>query len=245
MRFYVQLFTCITILGTLPVFAEETPVKDAKELRALVIAKREATISAGINGKIDKMDGDIGDRIKKGQVIVSFNNGSYLAEYNKSKADLQEAEKIHSATQQLRKSNAVSMIEITKAEAGLEKAKADLQLKRYYLDESVIHAPYDCRVTKRLTNAHEVVPVGTKLVSIVGDEALRIQALVPSSMYAQLKLKDKISITLDETKQTYTASISHIGAKVDPASQSIEIIADFDKYDPNVIVGMSGAAKIN
>lgn len=244
MRFYTQLLTCITILSSWAVFAEES-IKDSRELRALVIAKREAIISAGINGKIDKMVGDIGDRLKKGQVIVSFNNGSYLAEYNKSKVELQEAEKIYAANQQLRKSNAVSMIEITKAEAGLGKAKAELELRRYYLDECVIHAPYDCRITKRLTNPHEVVPTGTKLISIVGDEPLRIQALVPSSMYAQLKLKDKVSITLDETKQSYAASISHIGAKVDPASQSIEIIADFDAYDPNVIVGMSGVLKIN
>ena len=72
MRFYLQLFACIAILNSFAVFAEE-PIKENKELRGLVVAKREAIISAGINGKIDKMDNDGGAYTSK----LVYNSCSY------------------------------------------------------------------------------------------------------------------------------------------------------------------------
>jgi membrane fusion protein (multidrug efflux system) len=247
MRF--TLIVTSFVLFFQPVFANDAAKTDAansptKDLRALVVPKKEATLSSSILGRILKLEADIGDNVKKGQVLVSFDPGSYLAEYNKAKAELNEATKIHAATQKLVKNDAVSLLEVTRAEASLQKAKADLELRQHFLNECRIVAPYDCRVTKKFSNAHEVVPAGAKLLSIVGDEPLRIQLLVPSQHFENLKLKNKLNVTLDETKQTYPVTISQIGAKIDPASQSVEVLADFEKYDPKVIVGMSGIAQI-
>lgn len=246
-----SVFLALTLIQA-SAYAEDTKVeakpelseqKSFGEIRALVVAKNEATLSSSILGKINKVEADLGDKVKKGQVLISFDQGTHLAEFNKAKAELDESQKIFNATQKLLKNNAVSEIELTKAEASLLKAKAEIALKQHFLNECRIVAPYDCRITKRHANAYEVLQAGSKLVSIVGDEPLRVQILVPSNQVSALKANSKFQVTLDETKASYPVVIKQIGAKVDPASQSVEVLADFEKYEPNVIVGMSGTAK--
>ena len=238
MRFVIVF--CL-LFNTLYTHAES---KSSSDIRVLVIPKSEATLSAGINAKISEIAGEIGESYDKGQPLIKFVCNVYQAELSKAQAEYTEAKKNYDAYHQLKKHRAISDSELLAAEGRLKKALADVELRSHYTNECVITAPYRCRVVKKLANAHETVASGTELLEIVDSTSLRAQMLMPSSWYNKLKKGREFTIHIDETKKEYKAKISQIAAKVDPASQSVEVIAEFLEQDPSLIAGMSGTAKI-
>jgi membrane fusion protein, multidrug efflux system len=235
----LTFFFCV--LSSVAVFGE---TQSSSDIRVLVVPKDEATLSSGINARINNMPVDIGDTFDKGATLVEFDCGVYKAEFDKAQAEFDEAQKNYNAHMQLRKQRAISDLELTAAEGRVKKAKADLELRLQFTKYCIIKAPYKCRIVKKLANTHEIVPSGTDLLEIISSASLRAQILVPSSWYSKLKLGKEFSIYIDETKKEYKAKISQIGAKIDPASQSFEIIAEFTQPIPSLIAGMSGTAKI-
>jgi hypothetical protein len=47
-------------------------------------------------------------------------------------------------------------------------------------------------------------------------------------------------VRIDETGKTYPAKVTRLGAKVDPVSQSVKVVAAIDGSFPELIAGMSG-----
>ena len=83
------------------------------------------------------------------------------------------------------------------------------------------------------------------LISILDDRSLEIQLYIPSWWLSWLKTGEKFSIKIDETGKTYTAEVIRLGARVDAASQSIEIIAAITGNNPELLAGMSGVASFD
>jgi hypothetical protein len=50
---------------------------------------------------------------------------------------------------------------------------------------------------------------------------------------------------MDETGKTYQASVTRLGARVDAASQSLEIAAVIEGEHPELLAGMSGLARFD
>ena len=66
--------------------------------------------------------------------------------------------------------------------------------------------------------------------------------IIPSWWLSWLEAGKKFSIRIDETGKRYSASVIRLGARVDAASQSIEIIAAITGKNPELLAGMSGVA---
>ncbi|MEY3202384.1 MAG: hypothetical protein RIR70_1934 [Pseudomonadota bacterium] len=55
-----------------------------------------------------------------------------------------------------------------------------------------------------------------------------------------LKTGQRFEVKIDETGKSYPAHITRIGARIDPVSQSVKIVAAIDNKYPELIAGMSG-----
>jgi hypothetical protein len=52
-------------------------------------------------------------------------------------------------------------------------------------------------------------------------------------------------VHIDETRRTYSARLTRIGARVDPVSQSVKVAATITGKPPELIAGMSGKVLLN
>ncbi|PWF47962.1 HlyD family efflux transporter periplasmic adaptor subunit, partial [Massilia glaciei] len=85
---------------------------------------------------------------------------------------------------------------------------------------------------------------GQAIMEILDDSVLEIEFLVPSKWLVWLKPGHRFSILIDETGKTYPAKLQRIGARVDPVSQSIKLVAAIDGRFPELLTGMSGRVQI-
>lgn len=245
---YCVLFFLITGLFSLSVQSENELNEDTNDLfsnvstiRGLVKPTTTAVISSEISAQIEALNFKAGERFKKGDVLVEFDCAYYLAELAAARADAEYNKMQLENQQQLFKLNANSKIEVDLAAVDLKKARANVNVRNITVSRCKIKAPYNGRVIESQVNQYESVAKDQELLSILNDEMLEIEVIVPSNWLNWLKPSIIFDFLVDETGVAYPAEVVQLGAVVDPVSQTIPIKGVF-KNKVNVLSGMSGSA---
>jgi len=82
------------------------------------------------------------------------------------------------------------------------------------------------------------------MLDILDDSVLELEFLVPSSWLRWLKVGGAFDVQIDETRKTYPARFTRMGARVDPVSQSVKVAAAIHGRFPELMAGMSGKVLI-
>ncbi|TFZ03574.1 efflux RND transporter periplasmic adaptor subunit [Ramlibacter humi] len=215
---------------------------DNGTVRALIVADMEAVISSQIAGRITSMPRQVGDTFSTGDLLVGFDCQDRAANVKAAQAELLGARESHLAKMKLQSLGAVSDLDVTLAAAAAEKAKSQLALAQVQEKYCVVAAPYPGKVVRVRAKAFESVQVSQPLLEIVNLASLRAQMFVPSSWVRWMKPGKAFTVAVDETGQSYTARVYRVSGRIDGASQTVEVIAKFDKVPANLLPGMIGKA---
>lgn len=215
---------------------------EAGVMRGVVKAATQAVLYTQIQGRISQLRYREGQRFEKGSTLVQIDCDKYQAELAAAKAEHEAKARTVDNNRALSALNAVSTLELEISEAEVKKARAAIQIAELNVRHCRIVAPFSGRVVGVMINEHENVFPNDKLLSLLDDTSLEIELILPSSSLSWLKRKTPFTFSIDETRQTYPATVKEIGANVDPASQTIKVIGVFGQLPPEVLAGMSGSA---
>lgn len=216
---------------------------DAASVRALIVADQEATISSQFAGRITSMPKQVGDTFAAGELLAGFDCQERQANVKAAQAEVLGARETHLAKLKLQSLGAVSELDVTLAAASAEKAKSQLALAQAQEKYCFVHAPYAGKVVRVRAKAFESVQLGQPLLEIVNLASLRAQLFVPSSWVRWMKPGKAFTLVVDETGQSYPARVTKISGRIDGASQTVEVLARFDRLPANVLPGMIGKAR--
>ena len=216
----------------------------ADNVRGLIKPIEKAIISSQIAGKIKSIPFKAGDSFKKGELLVSFDCSFYRADMASADATYKSRQKVFENNKQLLALNAISDIDVELSKAEVDVARAERTMRTIRVNQCKIKAPYDGRVIEVAVNEHETVPSDKEILSILNDNNLEIELIVPSNWLNWLTIGETFAFQVDETGKTFEATVSKTGAVVDPVSQTIKLIGKFnDKQLNGVLSGMSGTAQ--
>lgn len=232
-------------VGLVLALAAASGTASAFEARGVVQPDREATISAEIAGRIVEMRHGPGDRFREGETLVRLDCRFYEARLAQGNAGRDAARAQLDSDREMARLRSIGELDVARSEANLRGAEAEVTLRRIDAQRCVLPAPYAGRVVERRAQPHETVSAGAPLLEIVDDRSLRIRAIVPSSALAWLKPGLTFRFTLDETGETRAARVRELGARVDPVSQTVPVIAVFDRPPEGLVAGMSGTARFD
>ncbi|MGE4242408.1 efflux RND transporter periplasmic adaptor subunit [Ramlibacter sp.] len=218
------------------------PIAGPGEVRALVVAEMEATISSQFAGRLISMPKQVGDSFKQGELLAAFDCSERQATVKVAQAELLSARETHLARLKLQSLGAASDLDVTVAAAAAAKARSQLELARTQEQYCVVHAPYPGKVVRMRAKAFESVNLGQPLLEIVNPASLRAQLFVPSAWLRWLKPGANFTLTVDETGSSYRAKIAKISSRIDGSSQTVEVTGRFDRVPVNVLPGMIGKA---
>lgn len=213
-------------------------------VRAQLTPRRYALVSAEISAKISRFCVPEGGSFKEGDLLISFDATLQRAQVERAEAVLAAAQKTATANQRLLELQSVGQIEAENSQSELRKARADLALASAMLAKCEIRAPFSGRVSEQRAREQEFVQPGQALFEIIDDQIPQIDFIAPSKWLAWLRHGDALEIRIEESGQTYPATVERIGAKVDPVSQSVKIVARFSGHHPELMAGMSGTITI-
>ena len=220
------------------------PTLERHDIRAQLMPRRYTTIAAEIGAKISGIPVPEGGAFRAGQVLISFDCSLQKAQLDKAMAELDAAEQTLKSNQRLEQLNAVGQLELDLSKSATQKAKAEVGGNKAVLAKCQVNAPFSGRVAEQKVREQQYVQPGQALLDILDDSVLELEFLVPSAWLRWLKVGGSFDVQIDETRKTYPAKFTRVGARVDPVSQSVKVAAAINGKFPELIAGMSGKVLI-
>jgi RND family efflux transporter MFP subunit len=248
----MRLFFAITILSLLLVSCSEPPMQQAETIRPIawievqassfdqvrrlsgVIQPVEATnLSFQVGGKVDTVKVNLGDVVKRGDILAKLDQRSFKlsqqssqASLQQAKANLQEAKNEFARYSELVKQGQVSKSGFDNAKAAFESAssavnlaKAQLDISSKDLQDTILTAPYNGKITKRLVEPSLQVSPGQSAIEIEGEDGLEVQVMVPETLIRDLSQGDAINIRYPVLpSQKASGIITEIGSRARTAN---------------------------
>lgn len=145
---------------------------------------------------------DVGDKVKKGQLLATLNADSFNAELQRVKARIKSAQAaLQQAQNNLQRVSGLSAVQaisaqdaeqfkvsVNTAEAELAAAKAEEELYQLKIRQSQLLAPDDGVIRQRSASLGQVVTAGTELFRLIRQQRIEWQAEIVPHYLPRLKL---------------------------------------------------------
>lgn len=176
-----------------------------------VVAWQEASVGAEGDGlRLTEVRVNVGDSVKRGQVLALFDAGIVEAELAEAAAAVAKAEAERSEAQanaqrarDLDRTGAMSSQQIHQylvaamtAQAQVNAARAIEQRHRLRLRQTRVLAPGNGVITSRIATVGAVVPAGQELFRLIRDGRLEWRAQVALSDMQELNMGQRVSIAV-------------------------------------------------
>jgi membrane fusion protein, multidrug efflux system len=203
---------------------------------APLIVEQQADVVAERDGRTTAVKVEIGDHVRRGEVLALLDDRTLQAER------AEKAAKVDS----LRAQRLTGEVERKSHEADLRQAEAELRAAEVELDQSRVTAPFDGVVGRRSVREAQGVKKGDALFWITAQAPLRILFTVPESSMAFFSRGAKLELsTADYPHLKQPASVFRVSPVVDRASGNIEVIGNLEKPSPLLKPGMSMQVKLS
>ena len=122
-----------------------------------ILPDRKADVSSKVFGRLEWLGVDVGSLVKKGEVLARLANADVAAAVEEAKAALKDAEREHERWKKIVESGTEPRERFDKATTTLELARARLKQAEAALEYTLIRAPFDGVVVRRLAQVGETV----------------------------------------------------------------------------------------
>jgi len=224
-------------LATATVLEKTYP--EIRDVDASIEAVQQATVSAQVSGRITEINFDVDDYVKQGQVIIRLRDIQQKAAYDAAKARFDEAQKEYQRVKEIFAKKLVAKAAMDRAEAQLKSARAALDQAQEALEHTVIRAPYNGIVVKRLVEVGETARPGEPLMTGLSLNKLRAIVNLPQSLIYAVRAQHKAWVWVGEKRETRVESSSlTISPFADPDSHTFLVRVNLPEGDYHIYPGM-------
>jgi len=204
-------------------------------------AIQDAFISAETSGQIKTIHAQEGQRVQKGDLLVSLNSDITRNAVAEVKNALDLARIVFLKRQELWDKNIGSEIQYLEAKTNKETLENRLKSLQAQLDLAQVRAPFAGIIDNIFKKAGELAVPGLQLMQLVNLKRMRINAEVAETYLGKIKQGDRIEITFPTYPDwRLPASISRIGQVVSEKNRTVLVQAVLDnrqeKMKPNMMV---------
>ena len=179
-----------------------------------------------VSGRITQLNFRDGERVRKGQLLVQFDDQLQLAQIKQSQAELSIAQANHKRNQELLAQNFVSQRSLDESAANLEVAQAKLALAQATAARLKILAPFDGIAGIRNVNVGDYLKDGTDIVNLEDIDTVYVDYRLPERFQTLLRSGQKASVELDALPgRRFEARVQAVDPLIDANGRSIGVRA--------------------
>ena len=220
------------------VTAENKPIGFETVRTGSLKARRTVAIFNQEEGRIDTITVREGDRVKKGQIIVTLDHKLRSAELAKAVAVRHQADGDLKRTRELIKRKVATQERLDKAETALAIAKAEESLIRTRLAYAEIAAPFDGVVTERKTEPGDIAPRNSHLLTIIDPDSLMTVVSISELVIPRLRVGDSADVKIDALGgNNWAARIGRIHPTIDPRTRQGTVEVELAPVPEGAVAG--------
>ncbi len=179
---------------------------------------------------------DVGDYVKKGDLIVRFTSIEQKARATSAQAKFTEAKIQFTRMQDMLAKQLIAKADFDKAESAFKSAEAALNEANEGAANTAIYAPYAGIVVNRMIKVGEVVAPGTPLMTGLSLEQLRAQVDIPQEHIGRVRQFKQARVLLPSGDTLETNDL-RIPPSADLQTHSFKVLVNLPKGNHSLFPG--------
>ncbi len=237
-----------------------------------LVVENQVDVLAQRDGVVAKVAAEPGTAVHKGQLLAQLDDRQLLAERDAAQAkilsigydqknweakvkmdevDLNRAEKMMAAELITKEQLDHQRFKLVASKNELEREKQDyvvaqgtLHSLELEIEKTHIKAPFDGVVARRYIRNGQKVSKDERLFWVTAMAPLRVQFTLPERYAGRLKRGDAVNVTSLGGQGEYPAKVIQVSPVVDPASGTIEVLAELSGTPKGLQPGMTAQVRL-
>lgn len=208
-------------------------------------ADQSIVISPEIDGVVTSIDFTDGQRLNKGDMIVSLDSGSLKARLMQTQARVKLTRANHDRAERLRKQGSGTERALDEALNDMRSAEADLAAAQADLDKANITAPFTGIIGLRQVSLGQYLKAGSPIATLADVDHLRIDFRVSEVFLTRINKDQEVSVRLDAMPdESFKGVITAIDPVIDVAGRAIRVRAVLPNESGKLRPGLFGRVSI-
>ena len=174
-----------------------------------VVSEKKSELGLSASGIVTTLNVNVGDKVKKGELLLSLNNTQEKNEYETAKKNAEHSSKIFE-----RYAKISEVIDKEKMENYLydrDITQLNAQNKEIILRKTELRAPYDLVVTKKNIDLGSIVLASqTKLIDVIALDDVKLVLKFDEKYWQKLKVGQLFTYKVDGSDKIYEGKITKI-----------------------------------
>ncbi len=215
-------------------------------------AVNSANISTRMMGYVDKIYVQVGDKVNKGQQLISINNTDLSAKLAQVNAGITEAtaaftnaEKDYKRYTALFNENSASQKELDDITANYNMAKARLEGAKQMKNEvnaqfsySNIRAPFNGVVTNKFIKVGDMANPGMPLMEVESPGNFQVLAMVPESEILQIQSGSEVEVLIKTLDESFKGTVAEVSTSAKNTGGQYMVKVMLNESKSNLLSGM-------
>ena len=224
----------VTVLSLKKEFFQHTVI-----LQGTVKTDQNLMLSAEFLGKVKAIHVKEGQTVKKGDLLLSIDDGGLSQNVALLKTQRDLAKTIYFRQKRLWDQNIGSEIEYLQAKAAFESQENSYEQLKKQLDKASLYAPFSGRIDDIVAEVGQLVTPGINpLLRLVNLQSMYIEVDVPERYFTAIEKGTTATIEIPSFKHSYKSRVTHKGTHISPGNRTFKatLAADSDvTLAPNTI----------
>jgi membrane fusion protein (multidrug efflux system) len=192
-----------------------------------------------IGGRVKQILFSDGQRVRKGQLMVQFEDQLQQAQVAQARAELSIAEANHKRNQELVAQNFISQRSLDESAAALEVSRAKLSLAQATLQRLQVLAPFDGITGLKQINVGDYLKDGADMVNVEDIDAVLLDFRLPERFQAKIRAGQKAQLTVDALPgRPFMAIVQAVDPLIEANGRSVGVRGCIDNRQQQLRPGM-------
>ena len=217
----------------------KTDFKHFVEVRGEVRSDKNVTLSSEAMGMVTNIPVEEGQKVEKGQVLVTVNADVLRNNIEGVKTQLELASTVFERQKNLWDQNIGTEVQFLEAKNRKESLERQLTTLQSQLAQSVVRAPFSGTIEEIAVRQGEMASVGMPLVRLVSLQDMYIKADVSENYIGRFQKGDKVEVNFPSLNRTIETTLASVGQVINPNNRTFTIEArlpkESDLLRPNLL----------
>lgn len=245
--------------GLRTIIVEATDPITFREYPSVLEPADTTELSFETNGQLARVDLEVGQRVKRGDTLMSLDPTSLDLQVQSSKSALDQAlsqaenaRKDYERKQELFKGGNTSASALDQSRTDMESGTAQAQQarKQYELalenrTKAELKAPFDGVISDVNANSFQTLNAGQRVANIYQESGFEISFTVAYEVVNRMETGQEVEVRLaDKPGQVYSGFVKELGSRAEQVSAFPVVIA-FNTEDNSLKAGLAAEVKVN
>lgn len=217
-----------------------------------VQAVNSTDLSTRMMGYVTNINVKVGDKVNKGDLILSINNADLMAKRTQIEASITEAEarlanaeKDYNRFNNLFEQNSASQKELDDRTTHYNMAKANVDAAKGMKNEinaqfvyTSIRAPFSGVITNKFIDKGALANPGIPLISLEGKDDFEVITMVPENDISKIKDGIAVDILIKSIGKTISGKVAEISTSARKTGGQYLVKIDLDETNTFILSGM-------